>query len=136
METQLGPKSHLGAAGSSVFWNSGRHQFGGHCQRIWLLLPSRPFDECEQAKEPLAPEEKDFPDQANLAKAVLAQSLHNQIAAAGQDPMTDLSTPGAGTSTRIAQGDFKASWLCTAAPSSHRFCKHCREGWHQPAAAR
>ena len=52
---------------------------------------------------------KELPDQANLARAVLAQShalttLVSEIAAAGQDPMTDLSTPGAGTSTRGAQG--------------------------------
>lgn len=65
----------------------------------------------EKTKEPL--------DQNSLAQAVLAQSqalttLVSQIAAAGQDPMSDLAGSGSSTSTRGAQGR----------PPTGRACEH------------
>ena len=74
------------AEGSSVFWNSGRHQFGGHCKGFgsssqdniatssWTCRILGPLMNVNKPKNVLELEEekgeKDFPDQANLAKAV------------------------------------------------------------------
>ena len=74
---------------------------------LGLLAPLT--DKPEVVKElEIEKNQEDFPDQASLARAVLAQSqalttLVSQIASASSDPMTDLTSPST-TGTRGAQG--------------------------------
>lgn len=74
---------------------------------LGLLAPLT--DKPEVVKElEIEKNQEDFPDQASLARAVLAQSqalttLVSQIASASSDPMTDL-TSSSTTGTRGAQG--------------------------------
>lgn len=122
-ENQFGPKSQLGEALGAAFAGPQTGPGLGAIAKDMAPPPRTTFQPplgllgplmvADKPKTVLELEEekgeKELPDQANLAKAVLAQShalttLVSQIAAAGQDPMTDLSTPGAGTSTRGAQG--------------------------------
>ena len=123
METQFGPKSQLGEPLGAAFAPTTAGPSLGVIAKD-LAPPPRttaqpplgllgPLMNVEKPKTVQESEEekggRELPDQSNLARAVLAQShalttLVSQIAAAGQDPMTDLSTPGAGTSTRGAQG--------------------------------
>ena len=74
---------------------------------LGLLAPLVDKPEFLKELEMEKPQEE-FPDQASLARAVLAQSqalttLVSQIAAASSDPMTDLTSSSA-TGTRGAQG--------------------------------
>ena len=139
METQLGPKSQLGEPLGAAFAPTTAGPSLGVIAKD-LAPPPRttaqpplgllgPLMNVEKPKTVQELEEekggRELPDQSNLARAVLAQShalttLVSQIAAAGQDPMTDLSTPGAGTSTRGAQACTRGTFFTSVLQAMSR----------------